>query len=66
MRLKWLMLFVVTMNVHCQNNTSSQAVDTLSSALRAATYPLTIAPAGDLQDAGGKLMTDAIKDSGSY
>jgi hypothetical protein len=27
MRLKWLTLFVVAMNVYCQNNTSSQAVD---------------------------------------
>jgi hypothetical protein len=61
MRLKWLMLFVVTVNVHCQSNTSSQAVDTLPSALRAATYPLALTAAGDLQDAGGKLMTDAIK-----
>jgi hypothetical protein len=51
------------MNVHCQSNTSSQAVDTLPSALRAATYPLALTAAGDLQDAGGKLMTDAIKDA---
>jgi hypothetical protein len=63
MRLKWLTLFVVAMNVYCQNNTSSQAVDMLSSALRAATFPLTITPASDLQDAGGKLMTDAIRNS---
>jgi hypothetical protein len=63
MRLKWLTLFVVTMNVHCQSNISSQAVDTLPSSLRAATYPLTLTAAGDLQDAGGKLMTDAIKDA---
>ena len=63
MRLKWLTRFVVAMNVYCENNTSSQAVDLLSSALRAATFPLTITPAGDLQDAGGKLMTDAIRNS---
>ncbi|MDX6458236.1 MAG: hypothetical protein QOE55_1933 [Acidobacteriaceae bacterium] len=63
MRLKWLILFVVTMNVHCQSNTSAHTVDTLPSAVRAATYPLTLTAAGDLQDAGGKLMTDAIKDA---
>ena len=62
MRLKSLLLFAVTMNIHCQNSTSSQSVE-LPSALRAATYPLTLTAAGDLQDAGGKLMTDAIKDA---
>jgi hypothetical protein len=59
MKLKSLILFVVTVNVYCQNSASSQSAEMLASVLREATYPLATA-AGDLHDAGGKVMPDAI------
>ena len=60
MKLRALILFAVGISVHCQNNPASQPAETLPSALKEATYPLTISAAGDLEDAGGRLMTDAI------
>jgi hypothetical protein len=62
MKLKSLIVFFVTVSVHGQNSVHSQSVD-FSNALKAATSPLTITAAGDLEGTGGIEMTDAIRDA---
>jgi hypothetical protein len=63
MKLRVLILFVVGVNAFGQNNPGSQPPETLSDALRGATSPLTLSAGGDLGDAGGRLITDAIHEA---
>jgi hypothetical protein len=61
MRLEYLLLLVFASSGLCQNSDSSKAGDSLANALKGATFPIWVTPAGELADAGGKLMADSIE-----
>jgi erythromycin esterase-like protein len=61
MRLQCLLLLCFSSNVIGQNIGAAAAGQSLSDALKVATFPIAVTASGKLSDAGGKLMADAIE-----
>jgi hypothetical protein len=61
MKFIWLPLLAFASTCLCQNSDLPAASGRLANALKSATFPLAVTAKGELGDAGGKLMIDAIE-----
>jgi hypothetical protein len=61
MRLQGLLLLCFSSNVVGQSIGAAAAGQSLTDALKGATFPTAVTASGELSDAGGKLMADAIE-----
>jgi hypothetical protein len=61
MRFKCLLLVFFASSGLCQNSGSSTAGESLAEALKGAAFPVSVTATGELADAGGELMVDAIE-----